>query len=128
MSESIAFDKTVELIKDRLSLNSFQQKLISSNLANINTPGYSAKETSFKSVLEESMESTLPMTKTSAEHMDSCDVLSALKSPKVEESGRVDLDWEMMKLSQNSVEYQYMVNLIGKKFAGLRNAIEEGGK
>ncbi len=55
MSDSIVFDRTVQMIEDRLNLNSMNQKLISSNLANINTPGYSAKELSFESTLRQSL-------------------------------------------------------------------------
>jgi flagellar basal-body rod protein FlgB len=129
MSKSIAFDRTIDLIQDRLSLNSTQQKVISSNLANLNTPGYAAKEVSFESVLRESIEEdVLRMVKTDSKHHDPGDLAAELKSPEITESGPVDLDWEMMKLSKNSIDYQYMVSLISKKFAGLRNAIEEGGK
>lgn len=129
MSKSIAFDRTIDLIQDRLSLNSTQQKVISSNLANLNTPGYAAKEVSFESVLRESLEEdVLRMVKTDSNHHDPGDLAAELKSPEINESGPVDLDWEMMKLSKNSIDYQYMVGLISKKFAGLRNAIEEGGK
>jgi flagellar basal-body rod protein FlgB len=129
MSKSIAFDRTIDLIQDRLSLNSTQQKVISSNLANLNTPGYAAKEVSFESVLRESIEEdVLRMVKTDSKHNDPGDLAAELKSPQITESGPVDLDWEMMKLSKNSIDYQYMVSLISKKFAGLRNAIEEGGK
>ena len=56
MSNDIVFDKTLKMIEDRLTLNSMNQKLISGNLANINTPGYRAKEVSFETALRESLE------------------------------------------------------------------------
>jgi len=56
MSNGIVFDRTVQLMQDRLSLSSLNQKLISGNLANINTPGYRAKEVSFDKALRESLE------------------------------------------------------------------------
>ena len=56
MSGGIVFDKTLQMIEDRLTLNSVNQKLISGNLANINTPGYRAKEVSFESALRESLQ------------------------------------------------------------------------
>ena len=46
MSGGIVFNKTLQMIEDRLSLNSVNQKLISGNLANINTPGYTAQKVS----------------------------------------------------------------------------------
>jgi flagellar basal-body rod protein FlgB len=116
-------------MQDRLSLNSLQQNLISANIANMNTPGYSAKEASFSSILRESMEdNTIPMAKTAGNHFEEGDLNAALRSPEIKSAGQVDLDWEMMKLSKNSIEYQYMVSLISKKFANLKNVIDTGGK
>ncbi len=123
------FDKTIDAMQDRLSLNSLQQKLISSNIANLNTPNYSAKEASFSSVLRQSLEDgSMPMAKTNVTHIDEGNLETAMKSPEITGSGPVDLDWEMMKLSKNSIEYQYMVSLISKKFTNLKNVIDVGGK
>ncbi len=130
MHNSIAFDRTVELIQDRLNINSLKQNVISGNLANMNTPGYAAREVTFDSVLRKSLEeNVLSMVRTDDNHLEETDPAAAMKKPEVTaEGGPVDFDWEMMKLARNSVEYQYMVNLLGKKFSGLRNAIDEGGK
>ncbi len=45
---------------------------------------------------------------------------------EVEEKGPVSLEDEMMKLAKNSVEYQYMVTILNRKFASLKLAIAEG--
>jgi flagellar basal-body rod protein FlgB len=45
----------------------------------------------------------------------------------IEERGPVDLEAEMMKLAHNSVEFQFMVTMLNKKFALLKHAISEGG-
>jgi len=39
----------------------------------------------------------------------------------------VDLDTEMVKLARNSIEYQYMVSMLNKKFTMLKTAITDGG-
>jgi flagellar basal-body rod protein FlgB len=39
----------------------------------------------------------------------------------------VDLDSEMARLAQNSVEYQFIVTMLNKKFA-LIKAVLEGGR
>jgi len=70
MSDRVIFDKTLQMIEDRLSLSSMNQKLISSNLANINTPGYQSKELSFENTLRQSLEEqVLQMVRSNSNHM-----------------------------------------------------------
>ena len=82
MSNAIIFDKTIQRIEDRLTLNSVNQKLISSNLANIDTPGYSAKGVSFENALRQSLEEqVLQMVRTNSNHMAPDDPLQAMEHP-----------------------------------------------
>jgi len=128
MSNGIVFDKTIKMIEDRLSLNSMNQKLISGNLANINTPGYKAKEVSFENALRESLEEhVLNMVRSNSRHLAPDDPLQAMQTQEVVETGPVDLDNEMVALTKNSIEYQHMVGLLNKKFTMLKTAITEGG-
>jgi flagellar basal-body rod protein FlgB len=116
------------MIEDRLSLNSLNQKLISGNLANINTPGYRAKELSFESALRQSLEDqVLQMVRSNSEHMAPDEPLQAMQAPEVVETGQVDLDAQMVALTKNSIEYQHMVGILNKKFTMLKTAITEGG-
>ena len=128
MSDGIAFDQTIRMMEDRLSLNSLNQKLISGNLANINTPGYKAKEVSFEAALRESLEDhVLQMVKSNGTHLAPDEPVHAMQQPEITESGAVDLDTEMVKLTKNSIEYQYMVSMLNKKLTMLKTAITEGG-
>jgi len=128
MSDRIVFDRTLQMIEDRLSLSSTNQKLISSNLANINTPGYRAKELSFENTLRQSLEEqVLQMVRSNSNHMAPDEPLQAMRSPEVVETGPVDLDTQMVALSKNSIEYQHMVGILNKKFTMLKSAITEGG-
>lgn len=128
MGNGIVFDKTLKMIEDRLSLSSTNQKLISGNLANINTPGYSAKQLSFENTLRQSLEEqVLHMVRSNGRHMAPDDPVQAMETPEVVEKGPVDLDTEMVNLTKNSIEYQYMVSMLNKKFTMLKTAITEGG-
>jgi flagellar basal-body rod protein FlgB len=128
MSNAIVFDKTLKMVEDRLSLNSMNQKLISGNLANINTPGYRAKELSFESALRQSLEEqVLHMVRSNGRHLAPDDPLQAMETQEVVEGGPVDLDTQMVNLTKNSIEYQYMVGMLNKKFTMLKTAIIEGG-
>ncbi|MGA2403646.1 MAG: flagellar basal body rod protein FlgB [Syntrophobacteraceae bacterium] len=128
MINEIVFDKTLQMIEDRLNLNSMNQQLISSNLANINTPGYTAKGLSFENALRQSLEEeVLQMVRSNPGHVAPDDPLQAIRAPEVVENGPVDLDNEMVALTKNSLEYQHMVSILNKKFTMLKTAITEGG-
>jgi flagellar basal-body rod protein FlgB len=128
MSNSIVFDKTIKMIEDRLSLNSMNMKLISGNLANIDTPGYKAKELSFENALRQSLEEqVLQMVRSNEHHVAPDDPLEAMETREVVETGPVDLDTQMVNLTKNSIEYQHMVGILNKKFTMLKTAITEGG-
>ena len=124
MANAAIFDRTISQIQDRLSLITYSHKLSSNNLANVNTPGYQAKAVSFSSQLQESMkQEQLRPTQSNARHL-APEVLPM--DAEVEEKGPVSLEQEMMKLAKNSVEYQYMVTILNRKFTSLKLAITEG--
>lgn len=128
MSNAVIFDKTIKTIEDRLNLSSLNQKLIASNLANIDTPGYRTKKLSFENVLRQSLEDhVLHMVRTNSRDLTPDDPQQALKNTEVVEGGPVDLDTEMVNLTKNSLEYQYMISMLNKKFTMLKTAITDGG-
>ncbi|HQN17759.1 MAG TPA: flagellar basal body rod protein FlgB [Syntrophobacteraceae bacterium] len=127
MDHSVVFGRTISRIQDRLSLISQSHKLVSQNLANATTPGYQAKDISFKGLLQESMrDQGLHLMRSDQRHIGQEVSTSAAVGAEVEEVGPVNLEQEMLKLTRNSVEYQYMVNLLNKKFASLKHVISEG--
>ena len=128
MNNTIVFDKTMNMIQYRLSLSSTNQKLISSNLANLDTPGYKTKSLSFENTLRQSLEDhVLQMVRTNSRDLDPDDPAKAMEDSRVVEGGPVDLDTQMVNLSKNSLEYQYMIAMLNKKFSMLKTAITDGG-
>lgn len=129
MTVTNPIDRTVQLLQDRLNLNSVNHEVIAGNLANMDTPGYQARKLTFEESLREVMENGgLQMVNTSDRHLNPTDAGEAMRAPEVSASGPVDLDTEMTRLAQNSVEYMYMVTLLGKKLSLLRTVIDEGGR
>ncbi|ROR01867.1 flagellar basal body rod protein FlgB [Desulfosoma caldarium] len=127
MAQGHPIDRTVSLMQDRLNLNALTQKVVAANLANINTPRYVAKRLSFEDMLKESLEeNALSLVKTSAGHRDPTSVEEIMREPEMVEVGPVDLDAEMVLLAHNSVEYQFILTMLNKKFSLLRTAIEGG--
>jgi flagellar basal-body rod protein FlgB len=129
MAVTNSIDRTVQLIQDRLNLNTINHELIAGNLANMDTPGYKARKLTFEENLRDAMEDGgLQLSKTSGGHIDPTDLTDAMESPEVIASGPVELDTQMTRMAQNSIEYMYMVSLLNKKLLLLRAVIDEGGK
>jgi flagellar basal-body rod protein FlgB len=128
MASAPIFDRTIQMIQDRLDLVSLNHKVISSNLANVTTPRYAARELSFQQALQNSLqERQLRLATSTSRHIAPEISQSDALDADLEQSGPVDMERELMKLANNSVEYQYMVTLLNKKFAMLRHVISEGG-
>ena len=105
----------------------FRQGIISSNIANIDTPGYKSREATF----EEELSSRMQMTTTSGEHIPSSGagtgtgfkVTDDQYSRIGNDSNTVDLDREMMKLNQNQILYDASAQIIESKLTALKDAI-----
>ena len=127
MDSAPIFDRTVQMIQDRLNLISESHRLVSGNLANASTPGYVAKDLSFRQALRESSdEQRLALTTSSPRHAAMDTSTGAPGGAEVRDEGPVSVEHEMMKLVRNNVDFQYMVAMLNKKFAMLKTAVSEG--
>lgn len=121
------FGKEISELASVMNFRLFRQGIISSNIANIDTPGYKSKETTF----EEELENRLTMTTTSPEHVPSPHQGQSLTFKVAEDpfarigndSNTVDLDREMMKLNQNQLLYEASADAIQMKITALKEAI-----
>lgn len=115
-------------MEQALNLRLERQGLIQSNIANMETPGYTVQEFSFSKAMENAMLNKGTLSKTDAGHID-IDPVEASHSLEFSKDKRpVDIDEEMVKLSENQLMYEIVTRMIGKKFDGLKYAIDEGGK
>lgn len=105
-----------------------KQGLIQSNIANIETPGYTVQDFDFAKVMERAVQNREHLTRTHSKHiaLDPLEISEGMEF--IRESRPVDLDEEMLKLSENQLMYQATTKIITKQFEGLRLAIDEGGK
>ncbi|HPC47090.1 MAG TPA: flagellar basal body rod protein FlgB [Deltaproteobacteria bacterium] len=119
------FGTLIDKAMRHMTYRTYRQEVISSNIANVNTPGYKAKE----AVFEEELQSRLSLATTHPSHM--------VKSPGApsfttvvdpyerigNDSNTVDIDREMMKLNQNHLLYSASAEIVSKKIDELRNVI-----
>lgn len=132
------FDKTTRALGASVNLRQLRNNVISSNIANAETPGYVAKKVEFENALQRAI--ALEGTKAARENPDhiltgqgSISKVRAdvFDNPEVNinpDGNTVNLEAEMSQLAENSLIYRAAIQLINKKLAGLKYAVSEGGR
>ena len=128
-------DKTPLMMKKALDFQSQRHLLVSSNISNMDTPGYKAKDIDFQSALKEAVGGgdDLKMKRTQSGHFGpGKDNLRGLQPEVFEEpdaarsnGNNVNVDKEMMKLAENQIAYSATIQLMQKRGSTIRAAISE---
>lgn len=119
-----------QLIEDALKMASLRQKLIASNLANIETPGYRAQDLKFFDYLKAIDHDSAELKSTNPRHFRSSKSGNELKPREdllgVEkpDGNNVDLDIEMSKLKFTKSYYQTASSLLKHKFQMIMSVIK----
>jgi len=138
MTVNRLFDNTTNLLAKVMALRARNAEVISSNIANIDTPGYKARQVTFMDQLQEAIGESddLPLVKTNKAHLPVSRSISEVE-PLIQtqesslagfDQNTVDLDHEMAALAENNLNYNAAVQMLRKKMNILKNAIVEGGK
>lgn len=120
------FGKTFHAIETSLDIAKKRHGLITGNIANLDTPGYRAKDMDFKNALRDALEGTsVDLFRTDSRHFG-----SRMSYPEPSTSGTesVDIDKEMSKLAENNLRYRTSVEVLLRKLSKLKFAITEGGR
>jgi flagellar basal-body rod protein FlgB len=131
-------DKTPQVLEKALDFQSERQLLISSNISNIDTPGYQAKDIDFKGALKAALGTgdDLALRSTHKGHIgpNRGAVKGLQADPFIEpdaaksNGNNVNVDKEMMKLSENQISYNATVQMMAKRFSTIRAAITENAQ
>ncbi len=119
------FGKIISEVAEHMSYRTYRQEVISSNIANVDTPGYKARETLF----EDELDSRLKLEATNPLHMKKSPTEGIYRtvadpfSRIGNDSNTVDIDREMMKLNQNQILYTASAEIVAGKLEGLKNVI-----
>lgn len=129
------FDNNIQLLEKVLDLRAQKQEVISSNIANAETPGYSATRFDFEKELQTAVSNNQQMTTTHSNHMPTDiknfdDVQGQLSkkddSHGIGDKNNVSVRDEMLALSENQLLYEASTQLLNKKLAMLKYAISGG--
>ncbi|MFN7729558.1 MAG: flagellar basal body rod protein FlgB [Bdellovibrio sp.] len=134
---SFMFGKTTQALGTALNMRLLKHNVISSNVANAETPNYHAKKLDFEEALARAvdLDGMRSINTTHGEHFGLGGRSPAKVGPDIYENpdgqvtndgNTVDLEKEMSALAENTVMYKAALQLINKKLASLRYAVTEG--
>jgi flagellar basal-body rod protein FlgB len=123
-------------VEKMLDVTMRRQEAISSNLANLDTPGYKAKDVVFQQELASSS-NQLALASTHSGHITLSSGSSTANSPvqlvdsdapEKPNGNNVDLDHQMMEMNKNGMQYVMLIQNLGSTIKTLRAAITDGGR
>lgn len=137
------FNRSISLLGKSIDLRAKNQTLIASNVANAETPNYVPKALAFEQELQGALKSNhTGQSQTHAPHARHIPLKGASSTGSIQSvSGRVievpastpgkdgnsvELENEMGRMAENQLMFNASVQMLNKKFEGLRTAIKEG--
>lgn len=128
-------DKTLKALAASLNFRQMRQELISSNIANAETPGYKAKRIGFEDALARAIDIDDSQTLNTDDegHFNVGGGGFANLEPEVyeesngvvsEDGNTVDREQEMARMAENKILYDASVQLLNKKLGLLKYAIQ----
>ena len=129
-------NKTLDFYHNALNVSAARHELLSSNIANADTPNFKARDINFMQTLQNAM-TVNPgnMTATSTMHMNgdrgfrsiaSSELLYRVPQQPSIDGNTVDMDTERMQFINNSIKYDAGLTFINNQFRFVLSAIREG--
>lgn len=134
MVNSILSSPQEAVLTQALSASSLRHKVLSNNIANVNTPGFKRSDVVFEDKLAEAMGggNRLALTVTNEKHLPGrsvgfapsivTDTMTSLRT----DGNNVDIDAEMAGVAKNTLYYEAVAQQLGRYFTNLKSAIKEG--
>jgi flagellar basal-body rod protein FlgB len=120
------FGKTYNLLGAMMDYRSERNKVITSNIANLDTKDYKSSDYVFKDNLKNAIDVRILLTRTDEKHFpNAADEISKNDFKMITSDDKVDLDREMTNLAENHLMYNLTAELLARKFKGLRNVLTE---
>ena len=129
-------DKTMQLLHRSLDLRSARQRVIASNLANEETPGYRANDLQFAQQLQAAHQGRFPLTMAVTQHQHIglrgqgyqtvTGKLTEVPAGDLPlDANSVNLELEMAKSSDNAMQYNAAASITAQRFRQLLSAIRD---
>lgn len=128
------FSDTFNTLGQALNYASLKQKVISQNIANVDTPNYKSKDVSFNSIFQNELDQPFNTYRTDKRHLDFSsngtnqpEIVTRTNVQYNNNGNSVDMDTEMSDLATNQIYYDALVQQLNSKFSNLQSVIT-GGK
>ncbi len=129
-------DRTIAVLQKSLDLRAQKQQVIAGNIANAETPGYSARKLNFEDNLREAISRPeMAARNTNAKHFPigpsgisrvQGTITKQINSSPLGDGNSVSVDDEMFDLAENQLLYEAGSQIIKKKFSMLKFAASDG--
>lgn len=113
----IDLDAALGVSPQMLQLRTQRAEVIASNIANVDTPNFKARDLVFSEVLAQSS--------VNAQHAEvKSELLYRVPTQKTRDGNTVELQHEQSIFAQNSMEYQQSLQFLKSKISGIQKAID----
>ena len=110
--------EVIDLIEKALDIRAFYHRVLASNIANVETPGYKEKDIDFRKELDSSTREPAHIEVKVKETIDGG--IAAI------DGNTVNMEDQIVKMTENTLMFNSLVQMINKKFTMIRYAINEG--
>jgi len=128
------FGDTIHVLHNAMNLREQRQQVISSNIANSDTPGYSPARLNFEEQLQNSLsDSEVSLSSSDPKHFpvnsEAPEVQGSISrepsQSRIGDKNNVSLDQEMQRLSENQIKYEATSKILSKKFSTLQSVLRK---
>lgn len=126
------FSNTIQHLENGLNYSTVKQKVISNNIANVETPGYKAKKVHFNDLLNHEVQK-LEAYRTDQRHFEFSNssyapykITTNTKSSYLSNENSVDIDREMSEMAHNQIYYNALIDRLNGKFNSFKTVIKGG--
>ncbi len=114
-------------LEGHLRASTMRHGVIASNIANVDTPGYQARDVKFNEKLQEAtigLRATSPGHMTPAGQVPGAGNVSTDQRPSWGDKNNVELDMEVAKMTENAVFFQAATTLLSKNIQMYKQALK----
>jgi flagellar basal-body rod protein FlgB len=110
-------DDSIKLLEHMMNIAAYRQRILSSNVANADTPGYKAKDISFQTELKRAVSGS----------KSDYNVYETVPSMISRDGNTVSLDIEMTKVAENHLLFSTAAQILAMKFRMMKDVAKGGG-
>ena len=134
MLKAVTSSPYAALLETSLYTASARHKVISNNIANVNTPNFKKSEVPFEQQLQQAYNGQVAeLAKTHERHLGNSKkgqfspAIHTLSNYSLRTDGNnVDIDIEMAELAKNNIYYDAVAQQLSRYFSTIKSAINEG--